>query len=236
VTKVFSTNENDWVDMKQVFSFGGMNIAVRFMHLTPKIEQALSSGCYENAERTAIGLHVTPKDRVLDLGGGIGCTGIVAGKIVGGENLMIVEANADLGCEIMENLAANGVTGSQLIQTAVVAHETTGHVGFYKSKAFWAGSLCKNNAKNSCKINVPAMSLLKLVTGFKPTVIICDTEGIEIEFFKFHLPDHVRLIIMELHPNCYNQKAIKTLFDDLSDMGFSYVPHGSRGAVICMGK
>jgi len=112
------------------FLFGGMNIAGRSMHLTPKIEQALSSRRYKNAERIAIGLHVSPEDRVLDLSGGIVCTWVVAGKIVGGENLMIVEVNADLGCEIMESLAANDVTGSQLIHTAVVAHEAMGHIRF----------------------------------------------------------------------------------------------------------
>jgi hypothetical protein len=107
-----------------------MNIAGQSMHLTPKIEQALSSRRYKNAERIAIGLHVSPEDRVLDPSGGIVCTWVVAGKIVGGENLMIVEVNADLGCEIMESLAANDVTGSQLIHTAVVAHEAIGHIRF----------------------------------------------------------------------------------------------------------
>ena len=223
--------------MKQVFTFDGMNIAVRSVHLTANIEQALMSGRYENAERTAIGLHVMPQDRVLDLGGGIGCTGVVAGKIVGGENLMIVEANADLGCEILGNLTANGVKGAQLIHAAVVAHKTAGYIRFYKSRGFWAGSLHKNNAENCCEMIVSAMPLLKLVTGFKPTVIICDTEGVEAEMFqKVFLPACVRLIIVELHPKLYDQNTIKNLFDHLSDMGFSYLPRGSRGAIVCFGR
>lgn len=223
--------------MKQVFTFGGMDIAVRSMHLTPKIEQALISGRYENAERLAIGLHVTQQDRVLDLGGGIGCTGIVAGKIVGGDNLMIVEPNADLGCEIIENLAVNGVKGAQLIHSAIVADKSAGQIRFFKSKGFWAGSLYRSDTANSRAVIVSTMPLLKLVEEFKPSVIICDTEGVEAEIFqKVLLPICVRLIIVELHPNLYDQKTIKQLFDHLSNMGFSYLPRGSRGAIVCFGR
>jgi len=222
--------------MKQAFSFGGMHIAVRPKHLTPQIKAALLSGRYENAERTAIEMHVTAQDRVLDLGGGIGCTGVVAGKIVGGKNLMIVEANGDLVPEISENLAQNGVLGADLQHAAIVADQKTTQISFHKSKGFWAGSLRAGNAPNSQMIKVPAIGLQTVVTGFRPSVIICDTEGIETEIFQSHLPAHVRLIILELHPKLYDQAAIKTLFDRLSQMGFSYLTRGSRGPVVCFGR
>lgn len=222
--------------MKQSFTFGGMNIAVQSAHLTPKIQQALSSGQYENAERNAITTHVTENDRVLDLGGGIGCTGVVAGKIVGGENLMILEANGDLVADITENLSVNGIVGTQLVHAAVVGNTCAKNVIFFKSKGFWAGSLHPGNAANSRKIKVSALPISELVALFKPTVIVCDMEGIETEIFQNHQPDHVWLIIVELHPNLYDQDAIKTLFDQLSDMGFSYLPRGSRGAVVCFGR
>lgn len=222
--------------MKQSFTFGGMNIAVRSMHLTPKIIQALASGHYENAERTAISIHVTPDDRVLDLGGGIGCTGIVAGKIVGGENLMILEANNDLVAEISENLISNDVVGATVLDGAVVADDDIEQISFFKSKGFWAGSLNAGNAPNSCEVKVAARPILHLISHFKPTVIICDTEGIETEIFQAAIPDHVWLIILELHPNLYAQDMIKALFDRLSQMQFSYLPRGSRGAVVCFGR
>lgn len=222
--------------MKQSFTFGGMSIAVQSAYLTPKITEALSSGRYENAERSAINMHVTRMDRVLDLGGGIGCTGVVAGRIVGGSNLMIVEANGDLLSDISTNLVANGVIGAQLINSAIVATKTTGHISFFKSKGFWAGSLLDGNAPDAQEIKVTALPLLDVVAEFEPSVIICDTEGIEAEIFQHRLPNHVRLIILELHPKLYDQDTIKLLFDRLSQMGFSYLPRGSRGAVICFGR
>lgn len=222
--------------MKQWFTFGGMNVAVRPVHLTPKIQQALATGRYENAERTAIKMHVTPQDRVLDLGGGIGCTGVIAGQIVGGSNLMILEANGDLMAEISDNLASNGVVGAQLVHGAVVAKRTTKHISFFKSRSFWAGSLRADNALHSRKVKVSTVPLSEIVAEFRPTVIICDTEGIETEIFQNSLPNHVRMIILELHPGLYGQNTIKALFDGLSQMGFSYLPRGSRGAVVCFGR
>ena len=109
--------------MKQTFHFGGMDIAVQTTHLTPPIIKALSSGQYEKAERMAIERHVRAGDRVLDLGGGIGCTGVVAGRIVGGKNLMILEANDALMDDITHNLMANGVTDAQLVHAAVIAEK-----------------------------------------------------------------------------------------------------------------
>lgn len=212
--------------MKQQFTLDGMELCVSTAHLTPKIVNSLTSGRFERTERRAIKKNVVAQDRVLDLGGGIGCTGVVAGRIVGGESLMIVEANADLLPDISENLAANIIFGAKLVHGAIVADKTTETIRFFKPKGFWAGSLLENNAPNAQKVDVPALDFHAVVSDFKPTVIICDTEGLEITLFKKQLPQTVRLIILELHPSLYDQKAIKTLFDELSKMGFSYLPHG----------
>lgn len=222
--------------MKQSFILDNIELSVNTSHLTPAIIKSLNAGRFEQSERTAIKKNLKSGDRVLDLGGGIGCTGVVAGRIVGGENLMIVEANADLLPDISENLAANLIFGAKLLHGAIVAEKTSETVNFFKSKGFWAGSLLENNAPNAQRIDVPAVDFQDVVWGFMPTVIICDTEGLEIELFKSRLPDTVRLILLELHPNIYGQDAIKTLFDELSGIGFSYLPHGSNGAVICLVK
>lgn len=222
--------------MKQSFHFGGMHIAVETAHLTPPIIKALASGQYENAERAAIERHVRVGDRVLDLGGGIGCTGIVAGRIVGGDNLMILEANDDLMDDIVDNLTKNGVDGAQLIRTAVVAQKNITKISFFKTKGFWASSILADNVPKSEQVEVSACAFSDVLKTFKPTVVICDTEGLETELFHRSLPSYVRLIILELHPNLYGQDTIKTLFDRLSDMRFSYIPYGSRGPVVCFGR
>lgn len=219
--------------MKHSFSFSGISIAVRNRHLTPKIHEALSSGRYENAERNAIQLHVNKSDRVLDLGGGIGCTGVVAGKIVGGKNLMIIEPNGDLITDINNNLIQNDVMGANLVNAAVVPGDEIGSVDFYKSKGFWSSSLIKKEQLKNKAVQVRAVPLSFLVERFNPTVVICDTEGIEAEIFSGNLSDSIRLLIIELHPNVYDQDTIKEIFDRLSEEGFSYSPRGSRGAVVC---
>ena len=222
--------------MKQSFEFGGMHLVVQKSHLTPKIRQALRSGMYENAERRAIAAHVRGHDRVLDLGAGIGCTGIVAGRVVGGDRLVVVEANGDLLSDISDNLMANGIFGATIIHGAVVAAGAGATAGFYKSKGFWAGSLVAGHAPRATRIEVGSVYLAALLQEFTPSVIICDTEGVEAEIFNIDLPEHLRLIILELHPNIYDQAGIKAIFDRLSTLGFSYLTTGSRGKVVCFGR
>ncbi len=222
--------------MKKYFELDGMTLCVSKHHLTPKITEAINAGRFEGTERRAIKNHIEPSDRVLDLGGGIGCTGVVAGRIVGGDNLMIVEANEDLIGDIQENLAANLIFGATVTHGAIVAQKTSETITFHKSKAFWAGSLVSGNAPNVTTVEVPALALMDVVAEFEPSIIMCDVEGLETELFIEPLPDHVRMIMMELHPNVYGQEAIKGLFDQLSTMGFAYVPKGSHGAIVCFGK
>ncbi len=222
--------------MKKYFELDGMTLCVSKHHLSPKITEAILSGRFEGTERRAIKHHIEPSDRVLDLGGGIGCTGVVAGRIVNGENLMIVEANEDLIEDIQENLAANLIFGATVVNGAIVAQKKSETVTFHKSKAFWARSLVSSNAPNVKAVEVPALILADVVVKFKPTIIMCDVEGLETQLFSEPLPDHVRMIMMELHPNLYDQQTIKDLFDALSIMGFSYVPRGSHGAVVCFGR
>ena len=125
--------------MKQSFILDDMELSVSTSHLTPAIIKSLNTGRYERPERAAIKKSLRPGDRVLDLGGGIGCTGVVAGRIVGGENLMIVEANADLLDDITENLAANLIFGAKLLHGAIVAKNPLKQSTFLNLKAFGQG-------------------------------------------------------------------------------------------------
>lgn len=110
------------------------------------------------------------------------------------------------------------------------------NIRFFKTKGFWAGSVMTDNVSKAEQTVVFAYAFSDILKKFMPTVIICDTEGQETKLFHQNVPSCVHLIIMELHPNLYGQDMIKTLFDRLSDMQFSYIPYGSRGPVVCFGR
>lgn len=219
--------------MKREFRIDHISLSVASEFLRPRLVEALETGRFEKSETVALKKNLNIDDQVLDLGGGIGYTGAVAGQIVSGKNLMIVEANPNLISTIEENLISNLVFGARIINGAVVAEKTGETVPFYKSKSFWAGSVCAGNAPRVQKIQVPAFCFKHALSDFKPTVILCDIEGGEVDLFTIKLPDHVRLIILELHPKFYGQSGIKTIFDHLAHQKFSYHPNGSKGATVC---
>ena len=59
-----------------------------------------------------------------------------------------------------------------------------------------------------------------------------DIEGGEQGLFEEPWPEHVRLLIIELHPLLYPAAAIQQIFDMMSKSNMTYCPAGSRGQVV----
>jgi hypothetical protein len=83
-------------------------------------------------------------------------------------------------------------------------------------------------------IEVPALRLGSILSRHRPSVVLLDIEGGEAALFDRPLPDHVRLVIMELHGKHYGPAGIKRVFDGLSAARFAYCPAGSRGSTVVL--
>ena len=220
----------------ETFNVGGVRLGVAASLLTPKISQALASGRYENAENRAIRQHVGKRGRVLDLGGGIGLTSVTAGQIVGGNRLVVVEANPELIPLISDNLQSNGVTGADVRHYAVVPQDHARVVEFHLTRGFWAGALKPQFPGQARTVEVRAVGFDALLGEVRPSVLICDLEGTEAELFQHPLPVSLQVIILELHPNHYDGTTLSGVFERLAALDFAYLPNGSRGAVVCFGR
>ena len=91
----------------------GVRLAVDARVLSPTMVGKLYEGGYETAEADLVRTTLTPDDRVLELGGGVGFIGIIAARVVRHPHqVLIIEANAQL-IPLMElNFRLNGVTRS----------------------------------------------------------------------------------------------------------------------------
>lgn len=226
----------EWNRTVPRFEVNGVKLRIASRHLTPKVEAALSRGGYENAEASAVKAHLTSRDRVLEIGTGVGYVTVLAARMVGPENTVTVEANPDLIPDIEKSLELNGVQGVEVINRAVVAEGNVREVSFFVGPAFWAASLEQGGRRHARKLSVPAVAFDELIRDTSPTVLICDAEGAENRFFRAPLPQDLRLIVLELHPRTYDIGGIKDIFDRLSARGFGYSPRGSKGDVVCFEK
>jgi FkbM family methyltransferase len=211
------------------FSLRGLTLSLPEAALRGGLEQALSTGRYEGQEADALLRHLTPGDRFLDLGAGLGFLCALAARVVGEAGVTGVEAGPETLAYARANLAANGFPGVRLIHGAVTG-TATGQVAFGQRPAFWASALKGANGwpANASVLQVPALPVVGLLAETRPTVLGCDIEGAELEVLAQPLPG-VRLIVVETHPGLYGAEGIAALAAGLAAQGFAPTDVGARG-------
>ncbi len=215
------------------YEVNGILLEISNAHLSPSLKDALKIGKYERQELFAIRTHLRPDDTVLEVGTGIGYLAIEAARVVGGQNLTTVEANPKLFDNIRSNFALNGIDDITLLNFAVLAGPGPDRVRFHIPKAFHAASLHGAKIPFARKIKVNSAALNDLLVVRKATVLICDAEGAEVDYFFTPLPAQLRLIILEVHPRRYGEAEIEAIFTRLAALGFRYELDGSKWPVVC---
>ena len=216
------------------FTLSGIRLRIPGHCLGPPLIEALQAGRYEHTEAAALERHLQAGDRVLDLGAGAGYLSCLAARIVGAENVTAVEANPDMIAAIRGNLDDNGAGEAKLIAGAIVPDLHPGEtVRFRRNAAFWAAALAEEGAQEGGRISeVAALRLGPLLAEYRPSVVVMDLEGAEVLLSDHIWPDHVRLLIMEIHTGRYDGAGVKRIFDGLSGSGMTYMPWGSRGETV----
>ncbi|MBL1436706.1 MAG: FkbM family methyltransferase [Rhodobacteraceae bacterium] len=218
-----------------IFTLSNVTLDLPDDILSPDLINWLNRGTFEREEARAISQFVTPDDVVMEIGAGVGFVSISAARIVGGQNVIAIEANPKLLPIMKANFALNKVVGATLLNYAVVANGNA-RATLYLNRAFWASSLLESNTTPRARVEVPAISLEALLAKWHPTVLVCDVEGSEKDFFQAPLPPSVRLIILELHPSKYSSQALDTLLERLAAIGFAYVFFDSPDDVVCFAR
>jgi FkbM family methyltransferase len=205
----------------EVVEIRGVKIPIDPTIMSDYIQEALRTGEYENAEAKRLFRIVEQGERVLELGGGIGYLSALIGNLGLAEHIATVEANPALIDLIKTTHALNGVR-AEVINGAVVAQKTTETLSFSLSAHFWASSLKLRKAKEVVStIEVPALSLGDLVREHRPTFMIIDVEGTEVELLEN--PEDlagVRKVLLEVHERAFGPRGVKQLFDYFSAAGF----------------
>jgi predicted transcriptional regulator len=94
-------------------------------------------------------------------------------------------------------------------------------VDFYITPAFWASSLVKPASGEYSKVTVPALDKNEVINSIKPTALIVDIEGGEIEFFQDLDLTSVNKIILEIHPLVVSDQDLSVLYKSLLNLGFN---------------
>ena len=216
------------------FTLRGLTLTLPDAALRGTLGKALRQGRYEHLEADALLAHLTPADRVLDLGAGLGFMSALAARVVGETAVLAVEAGPETIGLARANLAANGLSGVRLLHGAVTGADLGAHaIEFGLRPAFWASSVQGRDGwpANARIVEVPALPIAKLLADHRPTVLTCDIEGSELEVLTCPLPG-VRLIVLETHAKLYGPEGVDQVHRALLAQGFVVEPEGTIGKTV----
>lgn len=188
--------------------------------LSPKIRNRIISFGYEESERKLCSELLRPTDSVLELGGGIGLIGLFCQKQLGVRHYITVEANPRTVDILQRNYRLNHVTPN--IWNMAVAKED-GEVQLSIDGDFWDNFVAYDRSRQvTHAVTVKSASLATLLTkaGRGVNTLIIDIEGGE-SFIDFAaLPEQIRNIIIEFHPDIIGKPAVAKIISTLSGKGF----------------
>ena len=222
------------------YQLRGLTFFLPLHALRGALDEALSTGRYEDHGADALVAHLNPGDRFLDLGAGLGFLCCLAARILGDTAVAGIEAGPEAISFASRNLVANGFAGVRLFEGAVIGVPAEGsdlEVEFGTRPAFWASALKWPSGwpANARVIWVPAWPISTLLAEFGPTVVCCGIEGGEYDVLLQPLPG-VRLLIVKFHAAAYGDEGVDRISEALMAQGFEPDPKGSRGTTVVFSR
>lgn len=199
-------------------TYRGLKVPTKGGHVSRGVWKALYRGRYELPEIEALFALLRPKDRLLELGTGMGVVSGLAAQSHPQLQVMTYEANPAMIPVIAELHRLNAITNVQVVNAVLTRSETPGIRNFYLSKSFAVGSLLPNGTTQE-SVEVAACRLEDVLRDFRPDVLLCDIEGGEAELFSGQNIKGLRAVIVELHPGVIGRRAEAAIYDSMAASG-----------------
>jgi FkbM family methyltransferase len=195
-----------------------------------QVRSGIFKETYEEPERILIREGVRAGDRVLEVGGGVGFVSLLCARIVGADNVLTYEANPSMQKVIRANYALNGLE-PRLRGRALTAKG--GEVTFFVNDNIISSSVYERDGGRA--VTVPSDAIDAALAEWKPTVLVMDVEGAEVDILTASTLPGLRRIVLELHPHVVGADAIARLRAHLSGLGFHEVRAVQKSSLFSRG-
>ncbi|MEO0399578.1 MAG: FkbM family methyltransferase [Pseudomonadota bacterium] len=172
---------------------------------------------YEGLEIAALPRYLRPGDRIVEAGAAIGFVGLCCARIVGGDNLLMIEANPALLPIINGNFARNDLPAPRLLN-AVAATDDDGSVAFHVAEQFWSSSVL-DRGQTAETTHIDKVDLNRVFREEDADVFICDIEGGEFALLPSLDLSRVRLVVIELHRKLADAGAVESAIAQIEAQG-----------------
>lgn len=190
------------------------------------------AGRYESKEATQVEKLLKEGDRVLEIGSGLGFISTIAARDPKTEDVLCYEADPRLIPFIKSVHELNGIKKATVRNVALTTDLSQKELTFYVRKDFWGSSFSKAAGEYESTAIIPTQSFNEVVQQFRPTFIVCDIEGAELDLFFNASLFGVTRVLMEIHSRVLGRAGVKRLFDAMSARDFHYDEFHSHGSVV----
>lgn len=180
---------------------------------------------YEGEEIAGALAVVTEKDRVLEMGAGLGVVGGVTAMNAKPQAILSFEANPNLIPHIRALYALNGIEDRIEVrnQLLIAAPDRPDTLTFHVHNSFLGSSLIDREDRRTTPVTIPTVGYEAIRSKFRPTVLIMDIEGGEMDFLEHANLDGIRAVVIEFHPGVYGVDGMKACKRVLRRAGFAPV-------------
>lgn len=182
----------------------------------------INAARYEGQEIAGACKVTTSDDRVLEMGAGLGVVGAVVAKTCSPQQVKSYEANPALLEHINALYGLNNLTGTISVTNQVLlsAPDRQDTIPFYVKNSFLGSSLIDADNRQTKRVDVPTGDFNALCFDYKPTVLIMDIEGGELEILRHADLSGIRAVVIEFHPEAYGVPGMRECKRVLTEAGF----------------
>ena len=186
---------------------------------------------HEAEEREIVQRNLADDDTVLECGAGLGVVTILCCRKIGSERVHTLEANPALERVLKKNFALNQVTPH--LQIKLVALEA-GEEDFYvDDKVVTSSRFVSSEKSGRNRYKVQSIPLQELLDTIRPTFLIMDIEGAEVDLADASLDlSTLNKLCIEMHPHIVGDRAITRLVARLVEQGFTWQLRESKQDVL----
>ena len=207
--------------------------------LGQKQKRHLRRNSYEERESIAAMQAIRDDDVVIELGAGIGYMSTLIAKKCDPKSIHAYEANPTLIPYIQEVHRVNEVKNAT-VTNAMLGPRKKSAQKFYIRGNYLASSMEDNVGDDLGGIidtvDVPVLNINTVLSEIKPTFLVCDIEGAEVDLLSKANLSCLRAVLIELHPQWIGQEGIQAIFDVMAKHGLTYFPRASNGKVVLFKK
>ena len=203
---------------RRVVAVGDIKLTADAEMVGADVQRLLYRGEYEFAEIQLLSHILRNGDRVLDIGAGTGATGLTAARRVGAANVTSFEANPALEPLIRRNYGLNDLHPT-LNMKAVTADGAP--VTFNVMPSLLSSSIFDRGAADA--ITVESAAINDAIAEARPTVLVIDAEGAELDILPAADLTGIRAILVETHAKFTGQDGVDRMVAHLHAQGFQTI-------------